>query len=254
MDKIFNKVVSTGDKSLAFDNALVKKVTGKSFSNQFDATKFDTTEKLPKSLIENDYFIVHLGLGKHRFVKGISNGYHEFEKIPPENIVDWRYRKSMLNGLDASEASILSLAFNQFILDDFLYEDITIAPKIHLPRRTKLSFSYFIDGERIDVKSLQMERDLALEWDDEITVFEAKNGEPKDFARYQLYGPYRYFYDMKEQNQIAINTVRCVYALRTEPDGSVVLKLYEYEFVDAMRPSSIRLIKCKQYVISERRR
>ena len=127
-----------------FDNSLVKKVTGESFGNQFDVTKLDHTKKLPETLCENDVFIVHLGGGKHQFCKGIRHAYRSLEPILKKEIVTWPYKRSVLNGLDQSEAGVLSLAYNQFIVQDFLYDDITVMPKIHLPRRTQTSFSYSI--------------------------------------------------------------------------------------------------------------
>ncbi len=92
-----------------FDNDLVKKSCKKhKFGNPFDATKLDSTEKLPKIMLKNDVFIMHIGSGKHKFVKGISKGYHAFEKIDKKNIIQWQYRKSILNEYDTSESNILS--------------------------------------------------------------------------------------------------------------------------------------------------
>lgn len=52
-----------------FNNDLVKKICKKhQFANPFDVTKLDNTSKLPPELLKHDYFILHLGEGKHRFV------------------------------------------------------------------------------------------------------------------------------------------------------------------------------------------
>ncbi|MDH7603747.1 MAG: hypothetical protein QHH13_02495 [Melioribacter sp.] len=70
-----------------FDNDLVKDVCKKfNFGNPFDATKLDDTSKFPQILIDEDYFILHLGNGRHKFVKGIRNGFHDFEEINGNNI------------------------------------------------------------------------------------------------------------------------------------------------------------------------
>ncbi len=111
-----------------FDNRLVKSLCKKhGFGNPFDVTKLDNTGKFPEILLAHDYFLVHLGEGRHQFVKGITFGFHEFEKI--EQVVDWEYRKSLLNEFDTSESNILSVGFNQRIIHDFLYEDIVAKPK-----------------------------------------------------------------------------------------------------------------------------
>jgi len=108
--KLLDSLIKSESKTLEFDNKMVKAITGEAFANQFDATKFDNTDKLPQALKDRDFFVVHLGSGKHRFVKGIKLWYHAFEKIPAHSIFDWKYRKSILNETDTSEASILSLA------------------------------------------------------------------------------------------------------------------------------------------------
>lgn len=121
-----------------FDNTLVKKVCMKyGFGNPFDVTKLDNTSKFPKILLENDYYILHLGQGQHKFVKRISNGFHTFEKINRDNVFNWKYRKSLLNEFDTSESNILSVASNQRIIHDFLYEDIVANPKVYNARLTK---------------------------------------------------------------------------------------------------------------------
>ncbi len=51
-----------------FNNNLVKEISKKiGFGNPFDVTKIDIKEKLPMSLLEKDYCIIHLGEGKPPF-------------------------------------------------------------------------------------------------------------------------------------------------------------------------------------------
>ena len=91
-----------------FDNDLVKAVSKRiGFQNHFDATKLDTKEKLPIALQKEDFALIHLGSGKHQFVKNIEKIYHNFEPI--KKVIDWQYRKSILNQYNTSESNILSL-------------------------------------------------------------------------------------------------------------------------------------------------
>ena len=61
---------SRGD--LTFDNDEVKGVCSKiGFGNPFDATKWDNSGALPKALVDDDVFVVHLGKGRHQFVSGM---------------------------------------------------------------------------------------------------------------------------------------------------------------------------------------
>ena len=63
--EIFNICQKTNNYE--FDNDLVKTISKKiGFGNPFDATKLDNTRIFPEILVEKDYFIIHLGSGKHK--------------------------------------------------------------------------------------------------------------------------------------------------------------------------------------------
>jgi hypothetical protein len=248
---IFNACKKEGN--LIFDNDLVKQICLKhKFGNPFDATKINSSDDLPDPVKEKDYFIVHLGEGRHKFVKGINVGFCNFEKIKKDNTFDWKYRKSILNEFDTSEANILSIASNQRIIHDFLYEDIVASPKVYHPRRTKMSISYRIGSERIHTENLQMEIDLTMELHGEVTVFEGKNGFPKDFAVYQIFHPFKYYSVLKREKKLDVNSVTCCYVLRKLYGGQSVLRLYNYTFEDDEDIRSIKLLKSAQYNLIRR--
>lgn len=122
-----------------FDNDLVRQVASRiGFGNPFDATKVDTTDELPETVRQQGYCVIHVGRGRHRFIPELAKWYHVFEDIDEDEVITWRYRKSLLNDLDTGEASVLSFVYNQHILHDFLYEDVVASPKIYIPGRTKL--------------------------------------------------------------------------------------------------------------------
>jgi hypothetical protein len=234
---------------LVFHNDLVKQLTGTDFGNQFDVTKIDNSQKLPDVLKEHDYFLVHLGGGRHQFIKGITNGFHPFEPIPSECIQRWRYRKSLLNELDTSEASMLSLVFNQRLLHDFLFGDVAADPKIYLARRTKFGFAYRIGATHVITENVQMEIDTVTEHLGMITIFEGKNGDPKDFAVYQLYHPFRYYCRLVDRYQLEVQEVNCAYVLRQVHAGMTTIKFYLYAFTDVNRPTSLVLRKNAEYTL-----
>lgn len=239
--------------TLEFNNDLVKEVAQKhKFGNPFDATKLDNSEDLPHELKQEDYFIVHLGGGRHCFVKGISTGYHSFEPISPPETFQWKYRQSILNELDTSESNILSLASNQRIIHDFLYNDIVASPKVYNARRTKMSITYRAGDVLITAQNLQLEIDLTFEHQGIVTVLEAKNGFPPDFAVYQLYHPFRYYINLKVTNQLPISQITCCYLLRKQEGGTSTLRLYNYVFDDEEQIASIRLLKKAQYQLTRR--
>lgn len=236
-----------------FDNELVKRVCKKyKFGNPFDATKLDDTSKFPPILRNEDYFILHLGEGKHKFVKGINNGFHIFEEIGENKIIDWKYRKSILNEFDTSESNILSVASNQRIVYDFLYEDIVASPKVYNSRRTKMSTSYKVGEEEIITRNLQMEIDLTMELHGIVTIFEGKNGFPENFAVYQLYHPFKYYSILKHEKKLKVEMITCCYVLRKRNAGGSILRLYNYTFEDADDMSSIKLLKNAQYNLIKR--
>lgn len=236
-----------------FDNKLVKIIANElGFGNPFDVTKVDNTSLLPENVRTADYFIVHTGRGRHQFVKGIDQGYHQFEPIEAEEMFEWKYRQSLLNEFDTSESNILSVVSNQRIIHDFLYDDIVASPKVYNARRTKASFNYCVGNTLIECENLQMEIDLTLEFQGVVTVVEGKNGFPKDFAVYQLFHPYKYYNILKEENSIAIEKITCCYILRKRHQNESIIRLYNYTFDDINRIESIRLLKKAQYTLVKR--
>ena len=227
---------------LTFDNNDVKKVCAEiGFGNPFDATKIDNSATLPAELQRDDVFIIHLGRGRHRFVSGIANGYHSFEPVAAENRYQWRYRPSILNNINSSESNILSVGYNQRIIHDFLYADITAAPRVYGSHRTQISLDYRVGADNISVGRVQVEVDLTLEHLGAVTVFEAKNGEPADFNVFQLFNPFRYY--RQATAEVAGATIQCCYLLRQDDR----LRLYLYSFDDPQSPGSIRLARNAEY-------
>ncbi|MCX7728086.1 MAG: hypothetical protein N2203_01315 [Bacteroidia bacterium] len=241
-----------------FTNDTVKEISKKNgFGNPFDATKIDSKEKLPDILLKENYALIHIGNGKHLFVKGIDNVFHDFEPIPEDKIIDWPYQKSLLNQYNTSESNILSVANNQRILHHFLFgkdkefddEDVSKRPKTYFPHRTKIDITYYIGQKKIELKNVQMEIDLTIEYQGVIGIFEAKNGVPKSFSIYQLYHPFLYYYNANSAPEICgkIKSIYCVYLVRKKEKDYDALRLWKYTFQNPMKMNSISLIDCKQY-------
>jgi hypothetical protein len=133
--EIFARCKEKGN--FVFDNDFVKETLIKagSSTNPYDMTKVDDISKLPQSVIDAGYTIIHLGEGRHKFLKCLDALYHAFETIDSEEIVAWPYRPSILNDFSISESSILSLVNNHRILHDFLYQDFSAAPKMYNSER-----------------------------------------------------------------------------------------------------------------------
>ncbi len=255
--KLFEECRRKG--TLQFNNDDVKRVSGEKFKNQFDATKFDTRDSLPEELVRKGYCVVHLGRGNHCFLKAVNLWYHNFEDIKdPEDIVPWRYRKSLLNDIERGEASTLSFALNQRILHDFIYEDVAASPKVYLPGRTKASLSYRVGKTRITAEGQQIEIDLTLEYQGMVTVVEAKSKFIPNFAVYQIFHPIKYYLNKANQAKIKIDHINACYVLkqassgRKKSDSETRVRMYLYEFKNPDRLDSIRLVRKAEYRLSQR--
>lgn len=253
LEDLYVRCHSGGTKEssgVEFDNGLVKEIArANDFHNPFDATHIDNKRKLPDIYKEKDIFIVHLGKGRHKFVKGIEVGYHTFEGI--KETKPWPYNKSVINELNTSEANILSVAFNQRIMSDFLYNDVAVTPKIYNSHRTKYNFKYRIGKEFVAATKQQIEIDMTTEKDGIISIFEAKNNFPDDFAVYQIYLPFLYYTEMKAEHKLQIKKINCCYFLRKKEKNGSTIRVYQYTFKDPYSMDSIKLIKNCEYKIKE---
>lgn len=243
------------NNNYVFDNELIKKIVMDSGSktNPYDMTKIDNISKLPKILLDKDYFIAHIGSGKHMFVKGISNIYHKFEPIKENEIENWPYLPSILDDYSISESSVLSLCFNQRIIHDFLYNDLSCSPRMYNSERKRgINFSYKICNTFMKFDNLQTEIDLTIEMNGKVTIFEGKNTKNScewidNFNIYQLYIPFRYYYELKEKNKLDINEITACYLIRQRKDNGSYVRLYNYTFKDPLDITSIKVIKKREY-------
>jgi hypothetical protein len=244
--------------NFVFHNNLVKEISKKiGFGNPFDATKLDNIDKIPKIIRDENYTLVHLGNGNHKFIKSLNHLIHQFEPI--QNTNEWHYKMSILNTYNSSESNILSVANNQRILHHFLFNedaefknlDIENRPKTYFPHRTKTSFHYKIKDELLELSNIQLEIDLTIEYKGIVGVFEAKNLDfekisNSKFSVYQLYMPFRYYFEAKK-SLMGINQIYCIYLVRSKIEKQDVISLWKYTFEDYEDISSIKFIKSARY-------
>jgi len=225
-----------------FNNNKVKQVTGNKFSNQFDATKFDSYDKLPELLKKHGYFIIHIGQGNHAFIKG--NGFHKFENITKR--VSWPRSKSYIDAISDSEAQSVSTAFNDKIIHDFLTNNKNSKILVHTARRSRTSYDLTINNFKINIYALQIEIDGIYETDDTIATVEVKNQEHEDFEIRQLFSASKYFLNLKKMQKIPSNVkIRHLFMIRNKMQN--YFKIYEYAFANVDDPNSIYLVDCKRY-------
>ena len=245
IDVLFNKLRKKNFKArvIIFTNKELKTVTQDTqFMNQFDATKFDSSDLLPESLKQNGYFIVHLGKGKHAFVKG--EGYHRFEKITKVKNIE--VGKGVIDIVGNSEAGAVSFIYNEGIIQDFLgVKEL----KVHTARRSKVSFSFKVNGSKLHADKQQIEIDGIFETKDGMIVtVEAKNVEHEDFEIRQLFSIKKYF-DMLMQNEIIPKStnLRLLFLVRLRDNEQNLCRLYEYKFIDNENINSINFVQAVEY-------
>jgi len=96
IERIFDLCQHKG--GLEFDNDVVKEVLREagSSTNPYDMTKVDDLSKLPDKLVSEGYTVIHLGDGRHKFVKCLDKIYYAFEPVTASETQDWPYRPSIL--------------------------------------------------------------------------------------------------------------------------------------------------------------
>ncbi len=251
LDRLLADCLARG--GMVFDNDKVKEISRQvGFGNPFDVTKVDNRGVMSPEMHRRDYFLVHLGEGRHQFIKGAGLGFHDVEPIPPSAAVRWPYRQSVLNEINTSESNLLSVASNQGVLGHFLYGDNPAGNvNVYCAHRTKKSLAYTVSGMQIRAVNLQVEIDMTSEVNGRVTVMEGKNKFPKEFAVYQIFAPYLYYRKIKEEVRPDIKKIDCCYVLRAEQDGVSVVRMYLYEF-DGVEMTSIRLVKCAEYRLAKK--
>ena len=230
-----------------FNNDLVKDISTKhGFRNHNDVTKIDCASLLPDEIQSKQYCVAHLGRGNHRFIKALDVWFHDFENFDLDEVKARYYKPSLLNHTDTSESNIISTAFNQRILQEFLYESAGETPKIYLPRRTKIDASYKANNSRIDAHKLQMEIDATFEHQGRVTILEGKNTRAPDFAVYQLYHPFLHYV----QFGIKPSDIDCCYLVQSKRNEQRIIRCYLYQFSSIDDISSIRLVRKSEYQLN----
>lgn len=243
-----------------FNNDLVKDVSKDvGFGNPFTATKIDKKESLPDVLKENDYAVIHLGKGCHKFVKGIDKLYHTLEPIKKN--IEWTYRRSLLNQYNSSESNMLSVANNQRILQHFTFGEASVdldftnlpiekRPKTYFPHRTQQNFDYNILDNKISCTRLQIEIDLTIEYNGDVGVFEAKKGKGDNFSIYQIYHPFLYYHNAKSIGSIG-KKIKNIFAIFVRQDEVNKISMWKYTFSNPNELTSIKFLDSTSYELIE---
>jgi hypothetical protein len=249
-----------GQEYYIFDNDLVKELSIPiGFKNHNDATHIDSKSVCSPRMIDEGFAIVHLGAtytngkrdtARHAFIR--TDVFHEFEPI--EKVTRISYKTGPLDELNSSESNILSLVYNQGIINRVLYpHDLRANPSIYMAHRTRFQPNHKIGGKQLPTGEIQAEVDMTIEYNGHVTVFEGKNwkGNRNDFAIYQLYMPFRYYFLKTRDEGLNLSNIDCCYVVRKKIKSENALdsdiNVYRYTFDDPDELTSIRLISSEKF-------
>jgi len=205
-------------------------------------TKFDHKINLPTIFAEHNLSILPISRGDY-MISSFS-AYKQFEDFGAEvqRISIPTHIQSLMPQFIVSEAIALNCANACGILNDFL-EDDEIVPTVS-GRMSSGSFGFDIDtalgSKYIRVNNSQIEIDAAYEGINYLSLFEAKRDLSEDFLVRQLYYPFRLW------NSRVTKPIKSVFLIFSNG----VFRLYQYQFEDARKYNSLRLVKQKNYVIA----
>ncbi|MDR3112525.1 MAG: hypothetical protein LBU55_05115 [Elusimicrobiota bacterium] len=138
----------------------------------------------------------------------------------------------------------------KLFLSEFDDIDISKRTKTYFPHRTKTSFEYYFGKDtKMELRNIQIEVDLTIEFQGYIGVFEGKNGKPNSFSIYQIYHPFLYYYNASKEKDLKgkIKEIICVYVVREKGSENDTLNLWTYTFDNPLDITTIKFIKSVAY-------
>lgn len=201
--------------------------------------KQDTREQRPKIFQEKGLFILPTKNGEYSIIKG--EGYFDIPEIIENNMeyhskLDFELKSSKIGN---SEMQHIDYAYATSLIRTFLKDDsllLTIRGRKYTPK-----FSFTVNGQEIQVESVQTEVDAGYEGRNTIVLIEAKSAVTKNLIIRQLYYPFR---------QWKLNTMgnKEVVPILFEKKSDLY-NLWQYKFKNEDNYSSIQLVKTGKYKI-----
>ena len=98
----------------------------------------------------------------------------------------------------------------------------------------------------VESSRVQIEIDLTMEYQNMITVFEAKNNYSENFYIFQLFNPYKYYLEQLDPDQIS--SLTCCYLVQEHNK----IRFYLYKFNNPDDVASIYFLRNAEYQLVER--
>lgn len=199
--------------------------------------KQDSRSHRPQVFIENSLFLLPTRNGEYNIVRG--EGYVDIPDITSElktydSKLDFKLETSLIGN---SEMQHLDFAYASSLIRTFM-DDPTLVLTIR-GRKYTPEFSFHVNSQVVNVKSVQTEVDAGFEGKDKIVLIEAKNSSTNNTIIRQLFYPYKQWksYTNKE-----------VHLLFFEKRGQNYY-IWQYVFEDENDYNSINLLKSERFRI-----
>ena len=207
-------------------------------------TKFDSSEKLPKSFVDNKLAILPIKRGS--YIIGRFDNYQDVELNNNIDVVT-KYMPDYISTIDysniTSEAVSLNSAYISGMIEDIVGEPVV--PTIQ-GRMGTGEFDYKISLNdksdfTVNVQNSQMEIDGSYEGISKFVILEAKNHYMKDFIIRQLYYPYKVWKSLTNKEIIPVMLIK----------HDNIFNFFIYSFTDENNYNSITLKEIKRFILGE---
>lgn len=202
--------------------------------------KQDSRSDRPDVFIQNNLFLLPTKNGEYCIVRG--EGYVDIPDITTElktynSKLDFKLETSLIGN---SEMQHLDFAYASSLIRTFMNDQslvLTIRGRKYTP-----AFSFQVNNQNVDVKSVQTEVDAGFEGKDKIVLIEAKNSSTSNTIIRQLFYPYK---------QWKTYTNKEVHLLFFEKRGQNYY-IWQYVFEDENNYNSIKLLKSERFKIIDK--
>lgn len=202
--------------------------------------KQDSRSDRPQVFIENNLFLLPTKNGEYNIVRG--EGYVDIPDITSDlklydSKLDFKLETSLIGN---SEMQHLDFAYASSLIRTFMDDPslvLTIRGRKYTPE-----FSFHVNNQLVNVKSVQTEVDAGFEGKDKIVLIEAKNSSTNNTIIRQLFYPYK---------QWKSYTSKDVHLLFFEKRGQNYY-IWQYVFDDENDYNSIKLLKSERFKIVDK--
>lgn len=203
--------------------------------------KQDTREDRPDIFVKHNLFLLPVKNGVYNIIQG--EGYVDIPKIQKTVGV---YPSKLVFTPDTtkigdSEMQHLDYAYATSLIRTFM-DDVSLILTIR-GRKYTPKFDFNINGQQIEVESVQTEVDAGYEGNNQIVLIEAKNTDTKNVIIRQLYYPFRQWQSITKKK---VSTL-----FFSKEKGKNLYSIWQFEFQFPEDYNSIRLVNSGKFEIKE---